>query len=294
VKKSYWEKNLVDLIRRTATDLPADVEHGLRKALRAEVKWSHGRWALETILENVSLSRENDSPLCQDSGALMFHFRVPMGFDTNALSACTCAAVSQATRRGYLRQNTIESVSGAASPSNIGDGAPVFHFEQGARKTVDVRLSMKGGGCENVGLQYSLPDRSLGAERDLDGVRRCIMDAVWRAQGRGCAPGVLGVCVGGDRATGYARSKLQFLRQLADKSPVKALARLEERVMRDVRDLGIGPMGLGGKATLLGVKIGSISRLPASFFVTVSYMCWAFRRRGMVLGPEGGFRRWLY
>ena len=294
MKKSYWEKNLVDLIRRTATDLPADIEQGLRKVRRTEDKLGHGRWVLNTILENVALARANDSPICQDSGTLMFHFRVPMGFDTNALAACTCSAVSSVTRRGYLRQNTIESVSDAVSPSNIGDDAPLFYFEQGARKTVDVRLIMKGGGCENVGIQYALPDHNLAAERNLEGARRCIMDAVWRAQGKGCAPGVLGVCIGGDRASGYTRSKKQFLRKLNDKSSVKVLARLEERVMRDVAKLGIGPMGLGGKGTLMGVKIGSVSRVPASYFVTVSYMCWAFRRRGMVLGSEGGFRRWIY
>jgi len=170
----------------------------------------------------------------------------------------------------------------------------VFHFHQGARKTVDVRLVMKGGGCENVGSQYSLPDVDLNAGRDLEGVRLCILDAVWQAQGNGCAPGILGVCIGGDRATGYAVSKEQFFRKLNDKSSVRELARLETRIMREARSLEIGPMGMGGRTTLLGVKLEALSRVPASMFVTVSFMCWAFRRRGVVLGPEGGLKRWLY
>lgn len=293
-KRGYWEKNLFELIRLTSTDLPADVEAGIRKAMNLEKKGSRAQQVLESILENARLARKNDTPICQDTGALLFYFRVPLGYDTNALVAMTRTAVTRATRQGYLRQNTIDSVSSASYETNIAYGSPVFHFQQGARKNVDVRLIMKGGGCENVGAQYSLPDAAIDAGRDLEGVRRCILDAVWKAQGTGCAPGILGVCVGGDRATGYAHSKEQFFRKLSDKSSVKALARLEGRIMKDARSMGIGPMGLGGRTTLLGVKIDALSRLPASYFVSISYMCWALRRRGVVLGPGGGIKRWIY
>jgi fumarate hydratase class I len=294
MKAGRWEKNLFELIRRTSTDLPADVEAGLRKALRLEKKNSRASWVLRTILDNVALARREDRPICQDTGTPVFHFRAPSGFDTNMLVAHTREAVAAATERGYLRENTLDSVSGAPFYTNVAPGSPVIHIEQGARKTVDVRLILKGGGSENVGAQYSLPDPALGAGRDLEGVRRCILDAAWRAQGGGCPPGVLGVCIGGDRSSGYLFSKEQFLRKLGDAASDKALARLETRLMREARGLEIGPMGLGGRATLLGVKIGVLSRLPASYFVTASYMCWAFRRRGALLGPEGGVDRWLY
>ena len=135
--------------------------------------------------------------------------------------------------------------------------------------------------------QYSLPDAALGAGRDLEGVRRCILDAVHRAQGYGCAPGILGVCIGGDRAGGYEEAKHQLLRKLDDRNRCAELARLEARVLKEANALGIGPMGLGGKTTLLGVKIGSRPRVPASFFVTVSYLCWAARRRSMVVRLKG-------
>lgn len=294
MRKTCWERNLLELIRRTSTDLPADVEATLRRALRQEKKRSHAAWMLESILENASIAREKCIPICQDTGVLAFYFRVPVGFDTNMLVARTCSAVSKATRNGYLRQNAVDSLSGASYPANVAHGSPLFHFQQGARKTVDVRLIMKGGGCENVGRQYSLPDGDLDADRDIAGVRKCILDAIWRAQGLGCAPGVLGVCIGGERESGYAYAKEQFLRKTSEKSPVRGLARLEDRIMKDSRMLGIGPMGMGGGSSLLGVKIGVLSRLPASYFVTVSYMCWAFRRRGAVLGPEGGIHRWMY
>jgi fumarate hydratase class I len=138
---------------------------------------------------------------------------------------------------------------------------------------------MKGGGSENMSRQYSLPDASIGAGRDLEGVRRCVLDAVQKAQGYGCAPGILGVCVGGDRACGFEEAKHQLLRRLGDKNPDPELASLEERILEEANSLGIGPMGLGGKTTLLGVKLGSRPRVPASFFVTVAYLCWAARRQ---------------
>ncbi len=292
--RPQWEDSLFELIRRTSVDLPGDVEEALRRALAREEKDARARWFLEGILANVEHARRTDTPLCQDTGALLFRFHVPVGFDTNALSAATRAAVARATRLGYLRQNTVDSVSGAVYQTNVAHGSPVFCFEQGARDTVDVRLIMKGGGSENMGAQYSLPCADPGAERNLEGVRRCVLDAVTRAQGNGCAPGVVGVCIGGDRASGHEHAKEQFLRRMDDRSRVKALARLEQRILRDATRLGIGPMGMGGIATLLGVKIGALSRLPASFFVTVSYMCWAFRRRGVLLGRNGGVQRWLY
>jgi len=294
VRHVHWVKNLKELIRRTSTDLPADVEGSIRRALKHEARNSHASWVLGTILENAALARKQGVPLCQDTGTMIFHFGVPVGFDTNALLASTRDAVALATRDGYLRQNTVDAITGASFATNVAPSSPVVSFQQGARKTVDVRLILKGGGSENMGHQYSLPDTDLDAGRDLEGVRRCVLDAAWRAQGNGCAPGVLGVCIGGDRSTGYWHSKEQFLRRLNDRSEVTVLARLEERIMRDARRLGIGPMGLGGRTTLLGVKVGAVSRVPASYFVTVSYMCWAFRRRGVLLGPEGGVQRWMY
>jgi fumarate hydratase class I len=291
---AQWEANLFELIRRTSVDLPADVETALRRAYTAEKKGSRARWVLETVLANVQLARKNDAPLCQDTGSLLFYVHVPVGFDTNALAAAARLAVARATRLGYLRQNTIDSLTGEPYQTNVAHGAPVFCFEQCARSTVDVRLILKGGGCENVGRQYSLPDETLEAGRDLDGVRRCVLDSVVQAQGNGCAPGVLGVCIGGDRCTGYEHSKEQFFRKLDDRAGVRVLARLEDRIRREARTLDIGPMGLGGETALLGVKIGALSRLPASFYVTISYMCWAFRRRGAVLSPSGGMKRWLY
>ena len=187
------------------------------------------------------------------------------------------AAVAAATEKGWLRRNTNDAVTGKSIDSNVCPGAPVIHYTLDLESKV--RLIMKGGGSENMSMQFSLPDASLGAGRDLEGVRRAVLAAVQHAQGYGCAPGILGVCIGGDRAAGYEEAKHQLLRDLADTNPVPALAKLERRLLREANSLGIGPMGLGGKTTLLAVKIGARPRVPASFFVTVAYLCWAARRR---------------
>lgn len=291
---STWTKALSELIRRTSSDLPRDVEAALRKARQGEKPQSAARWALDTILDNTKLARARGAPLCQDTGALLFYCEVPFRFDTRPVTAAIHAAVRQATRQGSLRPNTIDPLTGGSCAHNLGAGAPVIHFEFTARRTVTIRLIMKGGGSENVSAQFSLPDTRLKAGRDLKGVRRCMLAAVAQAQGNGCAPGVLGVCIGGDRATGAACAKRQLLRPLNDHAPDAGLAVLERQALADAQKLGIGPMGFGGATTLLGVKIGGLARLPASYFVSIAYMCWAFRRRGIVLDASGRVVRHLY
>ena len=217
-----------------------------------------------------------------------------MKTDYELLQKLIKKAIISATKKGYLRQNSVDSITGKNSGNNIGPGAPVIHAEPWKKDTFEIKLMLKGGGCENVGAQYSLPDGRVGAGRDLKGVKKCILDAVQNAQGKGCGPGILGVAIGGDRGTGYAASKEQFLRKLPDVNKNPELAKMEKEVTEEANTLGIGPMGFGGKTTLLGTKITALNRVPASFFVSVSYMCWAFRRQGAVVTNKGEIKKWLY
>lgn len=274
---------LTDLIRETSTSLPEDVEKALRAALRREERGSSAAVVLRTVLDNVKLARRMETPLCQDTGTLTFF--IDTALKRRVTPAVVKAAVAQATEKGYLRKNTIDSVSGVSYDENCAVGAPVIHYvDLPAAERGSVTLIMKGGGSENMSRQYSLPDAALGAGRDLAGVRRCVLDAVQKAQGYGCAPGILGVCIGGDRATGYETAKEQLLRPLGDASADQTLAALEKKLLKEANALGIGPMGLGGRTTLLGVKLAARPRVPASFFVTIAYMCWACRRRSVVVG----------
>lgn len=286
--------SLVELIRRTSSELPDDVHRAILASLENEKKGTIAESAMKIIDRNIALARQKSQPICQDTGSIIFYVDCPVGFDQITFEETARAAVSKATRKGFLRQNSVDSLTGANNGTNVGPGSPVVHFHQHRSNDVQVRLMLKGGGCENVGAQYSLPNEKLKANRDLDGCRKVILDAVMQAQGKGCGPGILGVCIGGDRATGYEYSKLEFLRLIGDRNVNPDLDSLEQDVLKTANELGIGPMGFGGKTTLLGVKIRAANRLPASFFVSVSYMCWAFRRQGVTLNPAGGIENWLY
>jgi fumarate hydratase class I len=276
--------SILELIRQTATDLPPDVEAKLRIAVEQEEPGSAARGALETILENVDMARQNSTPICQDTGTPLFYVQYPQGWSTRNLRQQIQQAVVQATQRAYLRPNAVDSLSGKNTGDNLGDKHfPTIHFEETDGHTLQMDLMLKGGGCENVGAQYSLPNSALGAGRDLAGVRKVTLDAVQKAQGKGCAPGILGVAIGGDRGSSFAASKETLLRQLDDTNPNPDLADLEQRLTAESNQLGIGPMGFGGNTTVLGTKITATHRLPASYFVSVSYMCWAYRRRRMVV-----------
>jgi fumarate hydratase class I len=275
--------SLTGLIRDASSSLPEDIEKALKSALRREEKGKSAALVLRTVLDNCALARAKRTPLCQDTGTLVFY--VDERLRRKVTPVKISRAVAAATAKGYLRKNCIDSVTGKSYDDNCCEGSPIIHYVESAGPERKVTLIMKGGGSENMSRQYSLPDSALGAGRDLEGVRRCVLDAVVKTQGFGCAPGILGVCIGGDRATAYEVAKEQLLRppEAEGEASDPVLRRLERRLLKEANSLGIGPMGLGGRTTLLGVKIASRPRLPASFFVTVAYMCWACRRRSIVL-----------
>ena len=289
---------MVSLIVRTSTDLPPDVRAAMKVAMAEEAAGTQAAQALSIIAQNVDLAADCEGAICQDTGMPTFEVKTPVGVNQMALKAQIKAAVAEATRRGKLRPNSVDSITGENSGDNLGPGTPIIHFEQWEKPDIEVKLILKGGGCENMNAQYSLPTElaNLGrADRSLEGVRKCILHAVWNAQGKGCAPGAIGVAIGGDRTSGYVHAKEQLFRTLDDINGDSRLAALEAAIMGEVNRLGIGAMGFGGRTSLIGCKIGAINRLPASFFVSVAYDCWAFRRLGVVLdGDSGAIKEWLY
>jgi fumarate hydratase, class I len=290
--------SVLDLIIKTSTDLPPDVRAAMRLAAEAEPTGTRTAQALTIIAQNIDLSAQDEGAICQDTGMPTFEVKVPIGANQIWMKAQIREAVAEATRRGKLRPNSVDSITGENSGNNLGPGTPVIHFEQWERDDIDVRLLLKGGGCENMNAQYSLPttlDHLGRADRNLDGVRKCILHAVWQAQGKGCSPGAVGVCIGGDRTAGYLNAKEQLFRTIDDLNPDPRLAELEASIMGTANKLGVGTMGFGGAVSLIACKIGALNRLPASFFVSVAYDCWAYRRLGVVLdGTTGAITHWLY
>jgi len=277
------EDKLFELVTRTSTDLPTDVEAALQNAWVGEPDDSSCRAALGTILENVQLARQNQQPICQDTGTLQFYVEAAPDLSPEAFRQAAENAIIKATERGILRQNCVETLSGHNTGNNLGYLSPGIHWQNSPNQNSLVTLMLKGGGSENMSRQYSLPEAELKAGRDLEGVRRCILDAVWKIQGLGCGPGILGIAIGGDRAGGYEESKLQLLRKIGERSAQPALAALETRLKEECNLLGIGTMGFGGKTTVLDVFLSTRCRLPASYFVSISYMCWCCRRQSISL-----------
>ena len=279
---------ILELIRRTSSSLPPDVEERLKASVEKEEPGSAARGALETIMKNIELSRANSTPICQDTGTPIFYVHYPEGWSTRKLKAQIRDAMAEATKRSFMRPNAVDAIYDKNSGNNLGgDEFPYVHFEEvDADQPLVIELMLKGGGCENVGAQYSLPNAGLGAGRDLAGVRKVVLDAVHKAQGKGCAPGILGVAVGGDRGSSYYASKEVLYDKIGTRNEDSKLAALEEQLTDEANQLGIGPMGFGGQTTVIDTKITGLHRLPASYFVSVSYMCWAYRRRKMVVDGD--------
>jgi fumarate hydratase class I len=290
--------SLLELIVETSTNLPPDVRAAMSLTAAAETPGTQSAQALDIILSNVDMAACDTGAICQDTGMPTFIVHTPVGVNQIHIRKAIEGAVAEATRLGKLRPNSVDSITGKNSGNNLGVETPVIHFEQWEEDDVEVRLILKGGGCENMNAQYSVPcmlDHLGRADRDLEGVRKCILHAVWKAQGLGCAPGALGVCIGSDRAHGYDLAKGQLFRTLDDVNPDASLAKLEAEIMEEANKLGVGAMGFGGKASLIGCKITAANRLPASFFVSVAYECWAFRRLGVRLdASSGAITGWLY
>jgi len=293
-----FQESMYQLVVETSTKLPKDVRRAVKAAKEKENAGTRAAMSLATITNNIKMADDQVSPICQDTGLPTFKIKTPVAVNQLELKAAIKKAIVQATNDGKLRPNAVDSLTGKNSGDNLGDGVPVFKFEQWEKDYIEVKLILKGGGCENKNIQYSLPCELEGlgrAGRDLDGIRKCIMHSVFQAQGQGCSAGFIGVGIGGDRSAGYDLAKEQLFRSVDDVNPNEDLRKLEEYVLENANKLGIGTMGFGGEATLLGCKIGAMHRIPASFYVSVAYNCWAFRRMSVNVDPDSGeIKEWGY
>src|SRR5580704_12723760 len=182
----FLEESLVELITQTSTNLPPDVRQAMGLAIAGETQATQASQALSVIASNIDMAVEDSGPICQDTGMPTFFVHTPVGVNQIELKKAIRAAVADATKRGKLRPNSVDSLTGKNSGDNLGAETPVIHFEQWERDEIEIRLILKGGGCENKNIQYSLPCEleHLGrADRNLEGVRKCLLHAVWQAQG---------------------------------------------------------------------------------------------------------------
>jgi len=280
---------IVELYRKAATELPEDVVKAIQRARRKEKKGSIAYKAFNDIIETIKIAKDNKLPICQDTGMPIFYVKVPVGTATHKISQEIINATRLATKNVPLRSNSVNILNDKNSKDGVGlsddkteINLPVIYFEEHSKKEIVIDLMLKGGGSENVSKQYSLPDKQLKASRDLDGVKKCVVDCVKKAKGFGCPPGIIGIAIGSPKDKVAIESKKQLLRKLNDKNKNTKLRKFENDLLKELNKLNIGVMGLGGKTTVLGVKVKALHRHPACYFVDISYGCWALRRKRLI------------
>lgn len=271
---------IVELYIKTATSLPADVVKGLYRALSKERGVS--KKVVSIIIDNINASKVKRRPVCQDTGVPIFYVEKPFLLKQSHIKNEIISGTKMATRIIPLRPNAVDIITNKNSGDNTGTGFPVIYFDEIEDNKLVISLMLKGAGSENISQLYKLPDENLKAERDFDGVKKCVVDAVYKAQGMGCPPYFIGVGAGATRDQVARLSKEQLMRKIHDKNKNSFLNDVEEDILNEINKLGIGPIGFGGKTTALSVKIGVNHRHPATYFVDVSISCWANRRAKVV------------
>ena len=278
---------IIELYRKVATSIPTDVEDAL-KATRVGETEPFARESLETILKNISRARTSNRPICQDTGFPVFFVKVPIGLSQRNIRDIILDATRLATQKVPLRANAVSSITDKNSGDNVGDSFPMIYIEETDEQTLSIDLMLKGGGSENLGQIYKLPARlymgenEFVADRGFDGIKKCVLDALFNTRGKECPPYTIAVAIGGSRDQVSYLSKRQLMRRLHDVHPDPVLAAFESKLLEEVNSLSVRPSGFDGQKIVLGVKIAAAHRHPESYFVDVSLACWANRRGKLV------------
>ena len=275
------EETVVRLLREAECRLPPDILQALESALAQETE-EVARSQLMVILDNVRRAAERAVPMCQDTGLPVFFVR---GRYDRRIEAAICKAVARATEEVPLRPNSVDPVSRANGGDNLGPGMPPVHFEPADTDHLDISVLPKGAGSENWSAL-----RMLNPSEGMEGVKRFVVECVARAGSRPCPPTVVGVGVGGTADIAVTLSKKALLRPLGSPSPDAVMADMESELHSRLNSLGLGPMGLGGRTTVLGVMMEKANCHTASLPVAVSLNCWAARKAFARIYPDDRVR----
>jgi fumarate hydratase class I len=283
INKIKLEKELVAFYKKIASTLPEDVLSQYSKVQNSFKKnpSALSGFVFDSIMDNVSLAAKKAVPICQDTGIPIWYVKIKNQSMKEIISIIR-SATKIATEKNYLRQNSVDPITQENPGNNLGDNFPAIYFEENDKDELQFDLLLKGAGSENVGRTYSLPDSCLNVERDIEGIKKCVIDAVLKAQGKGCPPYIISLAIGGSKDTVTFLSKKALLRKLDSQNLDPMLEKLEVEILNDINKLGIGPMGLGGNNTAIKVFITKSHRHPASFFVDICFSCWAIRRGTLV------------
>jgi fumarate hydratase subunit alpha len=281
-KEGNFEEVAFNLIKQAVTYLPADVKVALKRACVEETSPT-GKKQLATLLCNVELAERLLAPICQDTGTISFYIKAgSKAKHLENVEASLLAATRRATAEIPLRPNAIDPFTGKNSGDNTGRFIPTFHWEIVEGDGLEFTVFAKGGGSENVSALGM-----LSAGDGVLGLKQFVLDAVIKAGAQPCPPTILGVGVGGGADVAFALAKKALLRPLDEVNSDSEIGALEKELMSAANMTGIGPMGLGGKTTVLGVHVEYAFRHPASYPVAVAFSCWALRRASARISADG-------
>ncbi len=271
---------LAEALAQAATVLPADVVQALREAWAREE--GPARVQLEAILKNVEVAKAGRLPICQDTGTPTFFVRFGLDFPhLNQLFSAIPEAVRLATNQVPLRPNTVHPFTGKNPGDNTGRHVPVITWEPGPGDSVEVHVLPKGGGSENCSTL-----KMLAPGVGLRGIKEVVVEHVVAAGGLPCPPTLVGVGIGGGADLAMKLGKSALLRPLGQRHPEPEVAALEGELEELINASGVGPMGLGGRTTVLAVHVEYAHRHPASLPVGIVVQCWAHRRATVHIGPD--------
>jgi len=275
------EDQLVEGIRQAETKLPDDVISALRKA--KEVEEGLAKLQIEAILENVDIAKNTKTPMCQDTGIQTFYIKVGDKFPyLGELKDIITNAVKRATMEVPLRANTVDPFTYGNPGNNIGRYIPLFTWDIEKGEECTIYIIPKGGGSENMcALNMMIPGKGI------KGFKRFVVDHIISCEGKPCPPTIVGVGIGGGAELSLKLGKKALLRDVGERHPESRIAKLEEELIELINESGVGPMGIGGKTTVLDIHIDYAYRHPASFPIGVVVQCWADRRSKVKINKEG-------
>jgi len=284
MKKETIVDGLVALIRKAETELPKDVISALKHAY--EIEEGIAKTQIETILKNVDLAKKSNRPMCQDTGIQTFFVKVGVNYPhINQLKDLINNAVKKATIDIPIRPNTVDPFTGRNHKDNTGDYIPYITWDFIIGTDVYITAFPKGGGSENMS-KLGMLKPGVG----IDGVKDFVVDEMIKAGGKPCPPTVVGVGIGGGADLALKLGKIALLRPVGVRHKNKNISAIEIELINRINNSGIGPMGLGGKTTVLDVHIEKAHRHPASLPVGISVQCWADRRANMVIHADGSWK----
>jgi fumarate hydratase subunit alpha len=270
-----------DILKQAVIYLPEDVKQALKKAYSEETE--PGKTQLKAILDNIELAEKYQAPVCQDTGTIIYY--VKAGDKVKNLSSVEEAlinATKRATKEVPLRPNSVNPFDGKNSGDNTGRYIPYLNWEITSGDCLELTVMTKGGGSENVCM-----GGMIVPGEGIKGLKKFVIDAVVKAGAQPCPPNILGIAMGGGADISMKLAKKALLRPLTEHNPNPEIAALEKEIFEAANMTGIGPMGLGGKTTVLGVHIDFAYRHPASFPAAVAFNCWAARRASAKIDSDG-------